>query len=535
MWKVLAAAAMLFAVFLTLALSLSLTRASHYYSRGVTFHSTPPIGAVKLSPTLLSFSIEQDNWTNWTGTTSRNNFFFNLLNNLAQRTGSPPLLRIGANSEDHTIFDPNVQFSTAVFPPYTTSVPYPEAINISVGDAYYQTAQFLLPGTHVIWGVNLGQKNISAASLEAQSILKAFSTQAFIHAGIVLDAIEIGNEPDLYGMNGMRSINYSSSDYFSEWSNFAPVIASSAHITQSSHTKFWIGAFADSSHSEIGFSPQALLNEGLSSPGLANLVSTYSQHHYSGSFCQADPSLLQDLMSKSNIRGNLSAFVPDIASVRAHGFHYVLGETNSYACHGTPGVSNTAGAALWTLDYSFFAASIGVSRLFFHEGIGYKYNFIQPVPLTRSTLDGSPLPSPQPAHVQPPYYAAIIIAEAIGTSGNVRMAEIQINDTDISGYAFYETRRLVRAVFINSKAFLKGDGTRPGAHLYINLGGTVSRNMQVKRLTIGYADDTSGLTWGGQSYETMDGRASGGGRVEWGPISSGVVIQASEAILVQFV
>ena len=76
-------------------------------------------------------------------------------------------------------------------------------------------------------------------------------------------------------------------------------------------------------------------------------------------------------MLKSNIRGNLSAFIPDIASVRANGFDYVLGETNSISCHvgqplhsfarffivvkGAPNVSNTAGAALWSLDYSLYA------------------------------------------------------------------------------------------------------------------------------------------------------------------------------------
>ncbi len=49
-------------------------------------------------------------------------------------------------------------------------------------------------------------------------------------------------------------------------------------------------------------------------------------------------------------------------------------ETNSYSCHGAPNVSNTAGAAIWTLDYTLFASTINIERVFFHEGIGYKYN-----------------------------------------------------------------------------------------------------------------------------------------------------------------
>ena len=70
--------------------------------------------------------------------------------------------------------------------------------------------------THVTWGVNFGQNNISAAILEAHSIFKAFSSDDFINAGIVLDAIEIGNEADLYHHNGDRPASYSLSEYLSE-------------------------------------------------------------------------------------------------------------------------------------------------------------------------------------------------------------------------------------------------------------------------------------------------------------------------------
>lgn len=86
-------------------------------------------------------------------------------------------------------------------------------------------------------------------------------------------------------------------------------------------------------------------------------------------------------MTKSTIRSNLSSFNPDIAATKAQGLNFILGETNSYSCHGTPGVSNTAGAALWALDYTLYASQIGVTRVHFHDGIGYKYNFVRHSPL----------------------------------------------------------------------------------------------------------------------------------------------------------
>ena len=51
-------------------------------------------------------------------------------------------------------------------------------------------------------------------------------------------------------------------------------------------------------------------------------------------------------------------------------------ETGSAAFHGVPGISNTAGMALWATDYALQAATLGIDELFFHEGIGYKYNFV---------------------------------------------------------------------------------------------------------------------------------------------------------------
>ncbi|KAF8734682.1 hypothetical protein AX14_003112 [Amanita brunnescens Koide BX004] len=490
-----------------------------------------PSNAVSPPPSLVSFSIEQDRWTDWSGTTARNTFVHNVLDNLRLKTGFPPHIRIGANSEDRTIFDPNVEFAVDEFPSYTATVPYPEASNISVGDGYYRTARFLPANTHVTWGVNLGRDDISAATHEAESIFKAFSSEAFMDANIVLDAIEIGNEPDLYHHNGDRPASYSVSDYVSEWSAFAQSVSNAAHINTMSHTKFWIGAFAESSHSTTGFSPQSIFASSFSDSNLAGLASTFSQHHYSASFCQGTASSLQELMSKANVRGNLSAFIPDIASARENGFDYVLGETNSISCHGAPHVSNTAGAALWALDYGLYASSIGISRVFFHEGVGFKYTAIQPVTLTRSILDGSPLPQPLPPHVQPLYYAAVIIAEAIGSSGNVQMAEIQIDDPNISGYAFYEGGMIVRAVLINSNAYF--GGARPSARITLNIPG----EMEVKRLAIGYATDTSGLTWGGQSYESPDanGRVSGSLQVDVRQISQGVDIYATEAVLLRFV
>ncbi|KDR78988.1 hypothetical protein GALMADRAFT_63807 [Galerina marginata CBS 339.88] len=503
---------------------------------GVSISVLAPSAAPSISPSLISFSIEQDRWTDWVGTTARNQFFFNTLDNLNQLTGLPPQIRIGANSEDHTNFNGNIQFSEAVFPAPSSTVPYPEATNIVVGDEYYEAAQFLPSNTHVIWGLNLGQNNLTAAFLGAKSLMKAFASPSIKSAGITLDAIEIGNEPDLYMNNGARPSTYTSTQYVKDWITFATNVTAAAKLSSSTTTKFWGAAFAGSSHSTSGFSPQAIFNEGILSSAPGALISTISEHRYSGSFCAGSGGLLQDLMTKSTIRSNLTQFTPDVSATRVKGLDFVLGETNSYSCHGAPGVSNTGGAALWTLDYLLFATQLGISRVFFHEGIGFKYNLIQPVTLNRSTLDGTTLASPLPPHIQPQYYAAIIAAEAIGSSGATHAIELSINNTRASGYAFYEGTKLVRVVLINSQAFFSTDTTaRSSLHIDLTFTGTEApTTMSVKRLFVPHADDTTGLTWGGQTYETADARVGGTLQVQTVSVSAGVDIQATEVVMLIF-
>ncbi|KAJ6494713.1 glycoside hydrolase family 79 protein [Mycena vitilis] len=501
---------------------------------------------------LVSLSIEQDRWLDWVGNTSRNSFFFNTLDNLVALTGSDPTIRIGADSEDHTNFSPNIQFVQQAFPPPTMTVPYPEATNIVAGPDFYQAAKFLPTGTGVTWGVNFGGKNLTATFLETQAIINAFSSPAVKNAGITLEFLELGNEADLYKNNGLRNSSYSVSQYTTEWITFATNLTRTANLA-GSDTKLWGAAFADSSHSTSGFSPQGIFANNILSSEPGKFIDTISQHHYScvprrlripcllisafsGSFCAGSGGLLQDLMTKATIRSNLTEFTPDIQATQDKDLDYVLGETNSYSCHGAPGVSNTAGAALWTLDYALFASQIGISKVFFHEGIGYKYNLIQPATLTRSTLDGSPLATPLKPHVQPQYYAAIIAAEAIGDSGDTKAAELTINNSRISAYAFYEGGALKRALFINSLAFLAGATNRTSTHLDLTFSGTGAKpaSFSVKRLVIGHADDASGLTWGGQTYETSDARVGGTPTSETGTVSAGIDIPATQAILISF-
>ncbi|KAI0637476.1 glycoside hydrolase family 79 protein [Trametes polyzona] len=522
-----------------LALSVSLGSVS---ALNVSLPISPPGNSQALSPTLLSFSIEQDRWPDWAGVQSRNEFTHNALLNYAALTGHPPNIRVGANSEDHTFWSPTVTIEDSSFPPPNSITPYPEATRITVGNAYYALSRFLPRGTRMVWGVNLGADNVTNAVNMAKAIVGAFRTGAVKASGVVLERIEVGNEADLYKNNGLRPSNWTVNEYVPDWISVAGPVAQAAGI----HGRDGPLTLQGAAFAGQGFTPRQLFDLGIldSAPGKA--ISVISQHQYSAAFCNGGDFPLVSFMNKAAVRGNLTHFEADIAATHAKGLIYILGETNSIACHGAPGVSNTAGAALWAIDYTLQAATLGIRELNFHEGVGYKYNFFQPITLNRSIVDGSPLNPPSPPHVQPSYYAGLLINTLIGNTGTAQIVELAVDDPNVTGYAAFEHGRLARAAFVNLHAWLASStGTRPSVHIDLDFAQAAlgaqsdmdafwARKATARRVVIHRADDTAGLTWAGQSYETRDAHPSGPVVVEHVSLHEGIDLRATEAVLLSF-
>jgi len=123
--------------------------------------------------------------------------------------------------------------------------------------------------------------------------------------------------------------------------------------------------------------------------------------------------------------------------------------------------------------------------------------------------------------------------------GMTKIVELDISAANLSGYAIFEMGKVVRAVFINLNGWLKGDEEvreRSAYHIDLSFASEdcKGREIRVKRLDIGYADDTGGLTWGGQSWETPEFLVSGEEVSETRSWDEGVDIKETEAILVWF-
>ena len=139
-----------------------------------------------------------------------------------------------------------------------------------------------------------------------------------------------------------------------------------------------------------------------------------------------------------------------------------------------------------------------------------------------------------------------MINSFIGSTGSSTLVELNVSDSNVSGYAVFEGDSLVRAVFINLDAWLTSStGTRPSVHIDLGFAtganatqseveAFANRSASLKRLVIDHAEDTEGLKWAGQSFETSDVSPEGSLVAEQVQLEKGFDIRSTEAVLVEF-
>ncbi|KAJ4487487.1 glycoside hydrolase family 79 protein [Lentinula lateritia] len=506
----------------------------------------PETASHTLHPSLASFSIETAFFIMYVGnTTSPNILTRDLLQNIKDRIGIPAEIRIGGITADSTFWDPSLEAAIFNFVDNTGAL-----INTTIGWEFWDAARELLPeGTQITVNLNLESLNFTGALAVAESAVQGLPNQ--------VAAFEIGNEPDHY-------FSFTAKNYSNIWEPWSRNISSALNFTT---PKFQLAATADDPlwpYNTIAADAQldcvSALAAGVDD---ANTVEWCSEHTYQYSVC--DPTrtaiaTLPNLVNHTRLAQYLDLWQPRIQSVRKQlgSQAFVIGEYNSVSCSGCDGVSNTFGQALWLLDTIFYAASLNVSRLYLHQGGplalqsatqlnkgGFSfYDLWYPI----DNLNG-------PVQVFPSYSAYLFVADTIGSSRSLKIANIypgrQANGSTIttaggdtsSGqlviYGFWDESHPTGTNFPTKLALLNlqiynqtQDEIRPTASFNISsLLSSINTQISVRRLQAPGADtQLANVTkWAGQTFE--NGTASGLHIEE--KVEGGIVtVEASSAALV---
>jgi hypothetical protein len=408
-------------------------------------------------------------------TTGVDNIYRQLLQNLTAYGSGPIYLRIGGDSTDKT-----------GEPTSTTTQPFAEL------------AKAL--GVKFSLGVNLGADNVNLAVNQAKAYVSQMPTGS-------LDAIEIGNEPDLYAQSGMRSSPYEYQDYvadFNTWkTNIVPVLPTGTKLMGPSWAR-------------TGWLPNTQSYDSTEASALA----IFSQHYYvaNGEANNPDDILLTPIAATAGP----SAVAAAVATTHLFGLPFRMGEMNSLYNGGELGISNTFQSALWSVDTMFEYANVGVDGVNWHGGGGsYTYFELQAAPAGSAktfTLTA----------VNPLYYGLLFFQAATGNSAHLLPVTLDTK-ANLKAWATVDAAGTPRLALINK------DESSAGT-VDITLSGY--SHAQIYRLTAPAYQSTSGVTFAGQTFDgSTTGVIQGAPTVESVDVSAGmfeVSIPITSAALVVF-
>jgi hypothetical protein len=186
------------------------------------------------------------------------------------------------------------------------------------------------------------------------------------------------------------------------------------------------------------------------------------------------------------------------------GVPYVLREMSSIGPIGMPGVSDTFGASLWTLNFFLYAASLGISSVQMHMTDNSNASAWQPIPMYGHDT----------SFVRPQYYAHAAVAQLVGNgNGTTQISAIKTNPSSaykgrIRMYSTYANNNLQSVVMINSKEV--NSSSAMGSHTFnLNLGSAnANKDVYLSYLTAPGAESQSEVTWNGMSYDDVTGNST---------------------------
>jgi hypothetical protein len=378
------------------------------------------------------------------------------------KTLGSSVMRIGGNTVDETFWT-----STGQTPPSWSIA------TITPADLTNLATLAKASGWKVILGVNLKQYNPAAAANEA-----AYAQTAL---GSSLQAIEIGNEPDLYSQ-----YSGDTAQYFTDFQAYVAAITQAAPGVPIEGTD---GADAPNGSFQSAF----IANENaLAKPDITELTN----HYYPLSACSGSSTATIPELLGTTVHNNETSVADELVAASAKlGVPGVLDEGNSVVCEGQEGVSNVFASALWEIDDQLLTAREGVAGDYEH-GTVIQCNTGKPL-----YMYYSPLCAPTAADAtagdlaaQPEYYGLAAVHQ-VGAGSFLTVTNP--DSANVHAYAVEHSNGTMTVVLDDFQ-----DPASFGAStLQLDLDASYTSGQQVN-LTASGLTATTGITLGGQTVQS---------------------------------
>lgn len=458
----------------------------------------------------LAFS--SHSFQEYTGSTATpNTFSANLIQSIANRTGSPVHIRVGGTSGDFAHYEAGQDVALKL-PASSKAGGIPKGMTL--GSSWFEGFSNFPSVKWTYMAHFANESDISNSVAGVQEALK--------YIGPNLEAVEIGNEIDYYP-NDNRPKGYNAAQYVQQWLEYEDA------ITKAVGTKsYQAPVFANNK------CPFCIANAFEKGQNSKNNVRSAALHHYMDEGPVAVSDVQSHYLNHSRIVQQMSAFQLPVAFLKTNYPHIplYLAEVNSntYSTDNYD-VLGTFGSALWLVDFLMYGMVLNIGRVNVQQSTGFSYSSWRAVEYNGLT----------PA-VLPPYYAHPFMADVIGNGGEeVRVTDLRLSQDKFAGYGVYEGTpgSLRKIVLINLELYNStSGGARPSSTINLSTS-SLYGNAKIEKLTAPGAEvqDAGKISWKGDSWTYKNnGRAvPGPSTTDYGSVSGGrlsVTVQASEAVLV---
>lgn len=433
-------------------------------------------------------------------------FTVRLMQNLADYSGRPGSLRIGGNTQDNFLYQEDMDEFAVKSNLNSVGQGNYASDRYIIGPRYFEAISRFPNDTPVTFGLNMAY--YQADYLDQITDMASAAVRKLTSLDLV--AFEVGNEPDLYLENHFRNGSWTGQMYVKEWVNRAQAVYERVLRPAGLTVDFFEGPC---SASTIGttFEISQLVVDGIQADvrtqGANNLpyLRAWNQHDYLYFIGISDhPLTLEWVMDLDNTEAQFAYWARQVGVALASGLPYHLRETASVGPVGSPGISDTFGAALWTLNLFLYGAALNISSVQVH--------------MTDNSLAAPWQPAGRGGaakNVRPSYYAFAAMAQLIGSgNGTTQVAPLPSGDvpeeyrSNVRMYAGYGGGKLTSIVVINSKQSNMSEADKGNLAVLLSLADFKGQKLYLSYLTADGADSKTGTVWNGMQYSDDDGTSS---------------------------
>ncbi|KAI0368070.1 glycoside hydrolase family 79 protein [Pilatotrama ljubarskyi] len=405
----------------------------------------------------------------------------------ARASGKPVRLRLGGNSMDSSTYVPDQQQIIQFTDPNANFNDQPVNYGPQLFDVMKGVSN-AVGGAQYLVGLSLRTPNSSNIPLLAGDAANAL--------GDDLDALLLGNEPDLYTAHGNRPglKNYTTDDYIGDYNT---VFNSLEHTPKGDVLSLdkiagpTICCFWD-------LAP--VLQSGWLNK-FANRLKYITLQHYPQNNCQGKPQYGLDYYTAHANAVSLAQWqeggIQLVASSGENRKPVLMDEFNTASCGGVPGISDTFAASLWTADYSLQMAAVGYAGAYLHtRERGITYNLFDPPDAVAGGAG--------PWTTNPSFYGMLPVAEALQSANGSRVVDLNVQNskTDkkatVAGYAIYDgTASDIHSLVVFN--FANASGATTDYSIDSSLPSS-SGNILIRYLTAPSINEKTNIAWGGKTY-----------------------------------